>query len=76
MYSAIHRMIIVLKDRATHRVAKRIAPSLSLLKGPSLMGKISNFYNLSARLLIFNTHIAPIITTHTSKFRSCLSDTF
>ena len=29
-------MIIVLKDRATHRVAKRIAPSLSLLKGPSL----------------------------------------
>ena len=35
-YSAIHRMIIVLKDRATHRVAKRIGPSLSLLKGPSL----------------------------------------
>ena len=35
-YSAIKRMIIVLEDRATHRVAKRIAPSLSLLKGPSL----------------------------------------
>ena len=29
-------MIIVLKDRATQGVAKRIAPSLSLLKGPSL----------------------------------------
>ena len=40
------------------------------------MGEISNFYNLSARLLIFNTHIPPIITTHISKFRSCLSDTF
>ena len=36
LYSAIHRVIIVLKDRATHRVAKRIAPSLSVLKGPSL----------------------------------------
>ena len=40
------------------------------------MGEISNFYNLSARLLIFNTHIPPIINTQTSKFRSCLSDTF
>ena len=40
------------------------------------MGEISNFYNLSARLLIFNTHITPIINTDTSKFRSCLSDTF
>ena len=41
------------------------------------MGKISNFYNLSARLLIFNTHIPPILqNTHTSKFCSCLSDTF
>ena len=40
------------------------------------MGEISNFYSLSARLLIFNTHIPPIINTHTSKFRSCLSDTF
>ena len=40
------------------------------------MGEISNFYNLSASLLIFNTHIPPIINTHTSKFRSCLSDTF
>ena len=36
IYSAIHRVIIVLKDRATHRVVKRIAPSLSLLNGPSL----------------------------------------
>ena len=40
------------------------------------MGEISNFYNLSARLLINNTHIPPIINTHTSKFRSFLSDTF
>ena len=40
------------------------------------MGEISNFYNLSARLIIFNTHIPRIINTHTSKFRSCLSDTF
>ena len=39
-------------------------------------GEISNFYNLSARLLIFNTLIRPIINTDTSKFRSCLSDTF
>ena len=38
--------------------------------------EISNFYNLSARLLVFNTHIPPIINTYTSKFRSCLSDTF
>ena len=38
--------------------------------------EISNVYNLSARLTIFNTHIPPIITTQTSKFRSCLSDTF
>ena len=38
------------------------------------MGEISNFYNLSARLLIFDTHIPAIKTTHTSKFRSCLSD--
>ena len=30
-YSAINRMIIVLKDTASYRVAKRIAPSLSLL---------------------------------------------
>ena len=37
---------------------------------------MSNFYNLSARLLILNTHIPPIITTHTSKFRSFLSDSF
>ena len=29
-------MVIVLKDTASCRVAKRIAPSLSLLKGPSL----------------------------------------
>ena len=35
-YTPVHRTIIVLKDRATHRVAKRITPSLSLLKGPSL----------------------------------------
>ena len=40
------------------------------------MGEISNFYNLSARLLIFNTYIPPIINTHTSKFRSCLSNSF
>ena len=40
------------------------------------MDEISNFYNLSARLLIFNTHIPPIINTHTSEFRSCMSDTF
>ena len=39
-------------------------------------GEISNFYNLSARLLIFDTHIPPITTTHISKFRSCLSDIF
>ena len=39
-------------------------------------GEISNFYNLSARLLIVNIHIPPIINTHTSKFRSSLSDTF
>ena len=35
-YYAIHHMIIALKDRATHKVAKRTAPSLSLLKGPLL----------------------------------------
>ena len=35
-----------------------------------VMGEISNFYNLSARLLIFNTNIPPIINTHTSKFLS------
>ena len=35
-------------------------------------GEISSFYNLSARLLIFNTHIPPVINTHTSKFCSCL----
>ena len=29
-------------------------------------GEISNFYNLSDRLLIFNTHIPPVINTHTS----------
>ena len=40
------------------------------------IGEISNFYNLSARLLIFSTHLPPIINTHTSKFCSCLSDTF
>ena len=40
------------------------------------MGKIYNFYNLSAKLLIFDTYIPPVITTHTSKFRSCLFDTF
>ena len=39
-----------------------------ILRGAS--GEISSFYNLSARLLIFNTHIPPIINTHTSKFRS------
>ena len=40
------------------------------------LGEISNFYNSSARLLIFDTRIPPIITTHTLKFRSCLSDIF
>ena len=40
------------------------------------MGEISNFYNLSPRLLIFGTHISSVITTHSSKFHSCLSDTF
>ena len=40
------------------------------------MGEISNFYNLSAWLLIFDTYIPPVITTHTSKFQSWLSDTF
>ena len=44
------------------------------LKGGT--GEISNFYNLSARLLIFDSHIPPIIVTRTSKFRSYLSDTF
>ena len=48
--------------------------SIYQLRGAT--GEICNFYNLSARLLIFNTHIPPIINTHTSKFRSCLSDTF
>ena len=35
-YSAIHCMIIVLKDKTSYMVAKLIAPSFSLLKGPSL----------------------------------------
>ena len=39
-------------------------------------GETPNLYNLSARLLIFDTYIPPITTTHTLKFRSCLSDTF
>ena len=39
-------------------------------------GEISIFYNLSPRLLIFDTHVPPIITTHNSKCRSCLSDIF
>ena len=40
------------------------------------MGEISNFYNLSRRFFIFGTHIPAILTTHTSKFHSCQSDTF
>ena len=36
LYSAIHCMIVVLKDTASYRVAKGIAPSLSLFKGLSL----------------------------------------
>ena len=40
------------------------------------MGEISNFYNFSRRLLIFGTHIPSIMSTHTSKFQSCVSDTF
>ena len=55
-------------------VACCVANSFNELKGA--MGEISNFYNLSARLLIFNTHISPNINTRISKFRSCLSDTF
>ena len=39
-YTSIQCMIIVLKDTTSYRVAKRIAPSLSLLKKPSL--KITN----------------------------------
>ena len=35
-YSATHRIIIVLKDTASYSIAKRIAPSLSLLRGSSL----------------------------------------
>ena len=45
-----------------------------ILRGAT--GEFSNFYNLSARLIIFNTLMPPIITTHTSKFRSFLFDTF
>ena len=41
-------MITVLKDTASYRVAKRIAPSLSLLKGPSL--KITKKTTLTQRI--------------------------
>ena len=32
------------------------------------MGEISNFYNFSPRMLVFGTHITPIITIHAVKF--------
>ena len=35
-YTPVHCIIIVLKNTTSYRVAKRITPSLSLLKGPSL----------------------------------------
>ena len=47
---------------------------MDFLRGAT--GEISNFYNLSARLVIFNTYITPIINTDTSKFRSYLPDNF
>ena len=40
--------------------------SIGRLRGAT--GEISNFYNLSVRLLVFNTHIPPIINTHTQNF--------
>ena len=40
--------LIIFKDTASYRVAKRIAPSLSLLKEPSL--KIRNRTTLSQRI--------------------------
>ena len=45
---SMYGMIIVLKDTASYRVAKRVAPSLSLLKGPSL--KIRKRTILSQRI--------------------------
>ena len=35
-YTSIQCMIILMKDRTSYGIAKRVAPSLSLLKGPSL----------------------------------------
>ena len=32
------------------------------------MGEISNFYNFSPRLLIFDTHIPPITAIHAATF--------
>ena len=39
-------------------------------------GEISNFYNLSAGLLIFNKHIPPIINTQAQYFAHVCLDTF
>ena len=34
----------------------------------SINGEISNFYNLSPRLLFFGIHVPPRITIHAAKF--------
>ena len=53
----------------------RTAKTKVVLNGKQLrgaVGEIWNFYNFSARMLIFGTHIPPIITIHAAKFRSYL----
>ena len=62
------------KTATTHQYSYPKAQKEDPLRGAT--GEISNLQNLSARLFILNTHIPPIINTHTSKFLPCLSDTF
>ena len=39
---------------------------LLVLRGA--MGEISNFYNFLSRMLIFGTHMPPVVTKHVAKF--------
>ena len=41
---------------------------VSFFKNYGAIGEICNFYNFPPRMLIFGTHIPPVVTMHAAKF--------
>ena len=55
-------------NNATRHIAREdiLNKLANFLRGA--MGEITNFYNLSPRLLMFGTHIPPVTTMNAAKF--------